>query len=229
MIYKALLVNFLAFFLLVSSVYAEVQEMSCIKKLETSALEGRVSSVEKTYASVKSLRGSFAQYAFLEALNSSEVSEGDLIFLKPGRMRWVYKKPEPQQFISDGQTLWLHQPMDNQVIVDNFKSVMRGDIPVSFLLGLGSLSKDFKVVGGCEGKGGIVVDLLPAKKDESLQRMKLLVDASSNLPAGAEITDAAGNKNTFILKSIVSNGEIPNGAFVPSFPKGTDVVDNRKK
>jgi len=203
--------------------------MSCSKNLEKKTLEARVSAVEKSYASIKSIKGSFSQHSYLEALNVSETSRGDLLFSKPGKMKWEYKNPEPQQFISDGTTLWFYQPVDTQVIIDNFKAIFRGDIPVSFLLGLGSLSRDFKLTCGCQSSGGIVLDLYPAKKDEGLQSMRLLVNPADNMPAGAEIIDAAGNKNTFILSGLVLDQEIPPSSFKPTFPKNTDIIDHRQK
>ena len=209
--------------------HAEVKELKCGAGLSPDAARAKVAAVEARYATVKSLSGKFQQYAFLEALNTSEQSEGDLIFAKPGKMKWSYKKPEPQVFTSDGTTLWLHQPMDNQVIIDNFKNAFSGDIPVSFLLGLGSLSKDFKVVKGCNGAAGIIVDLTPTKSDESLNKMRLLIDPKTNLPKGAEIVDVAGNKNTFILSSLVLDQEIPAASFKPTFPKNTDIIDHRQK
>ena len=212
-----------------STCHAEVKELKCGAGLSPEAARAKVAAVEARYSTVKSLSGKFQQYAFLEALNTSEQSEGDLIFAKPGKMKWSYKKPEPQVFTSDGATLWLHQPMDNQVIIDNFKNAFSGDIPVSFLLGLGSLSKDFTVVKGCSGAAGVIVDLTPTKTDESLNKMRLLIDAQTNLPKGAEIVDVAGNKNTFILSSLVLDQEIPPASFKPTFPKNTDIIDHRQK
>jgi outer membrane lipoprotein carrier protein len=209
--------------------YADVKELQCQRAWSLEAARAKVVAVEAKYATVKSISGKFQQYAFLEALSASEQSEGELLFSKPGKMRWSYKKPEPQVFTSDGTTLWLHQPMDNQVIIDNFTNAFSGDIPVSFLLGLGSLTKDFTVEKGCDGVAGGIIDLAPAKSDDSLNKMRLLIDSKTNLPKGAEIVDVAGNKNTFILSGLILDQAIPASSFKPTFPKSTDIIDRRQK
>lgn len=213
-----------------STASAEVRGFVCQNAIAETSLKATISAVEKRYSAVTSLQGRFTQHAYLEALESSELSQGRMTFLKPGKMKWVYEEPEAQEFISDGSTLWLYQPIDNQVMIDKFRSAVRGDLgdlPVSFLLGIGSLNRDFKLKGGCQSDGGIVLDLAPAKSEEGVQTMKLLVDPTTNLPAGAEIIDAAGNKNTFLLSSLQVNPKLEATLFAPRFPKGTDVIDNR--
>ncbi len=225
MIYKFIFPALTLFF--ASTALAEVRGFICQKTIAESSLKATISAVEKRYSTVTSLQGRFTQHAYLEALESSELSQGRMTFLKPGKMKWVYEEPEAQEFISDGTTLWLYQPIDNQVLVDKFRSAVRGDLPVSFLLGIGSLSRDFKLKGGCQSDGGIVLDLSPAKSEEGVQTMKLLVNPTTNLPAGAEIIDAAGNKNTFLLSGLQVNPQLDATFFAPRFAKGTDVIDNR--
>ena len=39
----------------------------------------------------------------------------DVWLKKPGKMRWEYKSPSPQQIVSDGASLWVYTPELNQV------------------------------------------------------------------------------------------------------------------
>ena len=61
----------------------------------------------------------------------------------PGRMLWSYDEPKGQFVLADGKHLYFYQPDQNQVIKSPLKNAFRGDIPFSFLLGLGNLKKDF--------------------------------------------------------------------------------------
>ena len=38
---------------------------------------------------------------------------------KPGRMRWDYEKPEKKLMVSDGSTLWVYEPEDEQAATQN--------------------------------------------------------------------------------------------------------------
>jgi len=219
---------FLSFLFIHVAAFADVHGFACIKKVSAKELSQAMAALEKRYSSVNTIRARFAQYAFLEALDSSEISQGIMIFQKPGKMHWSYEDPEPQEFVADGKTLWFFQPVDNQVMIDNFRTAMRGDLPVSFLLGLGSLSRDFKIEGGCESDTGTVLNLLPNKSEDEVSKLKILVEKGTALPVGAEIIDAAGNKNSFVFSQMEVDPKIDAAIFNPKVPKGTDIIDNRR-
>ncbi len=218
------------------SLYADMKAFVCNKDLSIKEGEVVLTNLQKKYNEVKTLSARFVQYSHLAALDTSELSQGNLVFTKPGKMKWTYHDPEPQEFIADGKTLWFYQPTDNQVMVDNFKVSFRGDLPVSFLIGIGDIAKDFNLKKACKSSEGIILELLPkkgekkeGKKEEAeFQKISLLVEEKGFLPIGAEIFDPAGNKNSFIFSELDVVKTYPDGFFSPEFPKGTDIIDNRK-
>ncbi|MFO0002307.1 MAG: LolA family protein, partial [bacterium] len=83
-------------------------------------------------------------------------------------MRWRYESPEIQEFGIAGSEVVLYQETDKQVIVDAASSVLLSDLPVSFLLGLGNLKRDFTLLESCKGEGGTILSVVP--KDAKSQQ-----------------------------------------------------------
>ena len=206
--------------------FAESRPFNCFNDLPDGAIA--LKKLQDKYSTVKTMSARFVQNSHLAALDTSELSQGSLLFSKPGKMRWSYEQPETQEFISNGETLWFYQPADNQVLVDRFKNSFQSDLPVSFLLGIGDLNKQFSLKGSCKSDAGIVLQLAPKKSQDDLQTIKILVDDKEFLPLGAELFDVAGNKNSFLFSQLSTNKAIQDSTFNPKFPKGTDIIDNRK-
>src|SRR5947208_13350038 len=60
-------------------------------------------------------------------------------------MFWRYEEPKGQFVLADGKNLYFYQPEQNQIIKSPLKNAFRSDVPLSFLLGLGNLKKDFNI------------------------------------------------------------------------------------
>ena len=61
--------------------------------------------------------------------------------------RWEYDFPTRQEIVSNGETFWVYIPENNQVIQTELEQVSEAqpDSPLTFLTGLGNLSRDFLV------------------------------------------------------------------------------------
>jgi outer membrane lipoprotein carrier protein len=186
--------------------------------------------VQVSYAKVTTVQASFAQVAYLSALDVQEVSTGRVWFQKPGKMRWRYESPEIQEFGIAGSEVVLYQETDKQVIVDAASSVLLSDLPVSFLLGLGNLKRDFTLLESCKGEGGTIISVVPkdAKSQQGVRLLKLAIAPETLRPLGAEVIDEAGNITTIRLINPTWNGNLAATDLVVNYPKGVDVVDRRK-
>ena len=114
---------------------AQAQE----KKPESAATV--VARVQKYYDATKDLRAKFEQQLDSASRAPSKAS-GEVLLKKPGKMRWDYAKPDKKLMVSDGATLWVYEPEDEQA----YKQDLKGSaLPaqVSFLLGEGKLDKEF--------------------------------------------------------------------------------------
>ena len=104
---------------------------------------------------------------------------------------WEYEEPTTQEIISDGKTLWVYLPENNQVIQSDVEMVSRAreNDPMTFLTGLGNLSRDFQISWAepnHDAAGNYVLDLRPRRTSALLNRMVIVVDRDAvEAPAAA--------------------------------------------
>lgn len=94
---------------------------------------------------------------------------------------WEYQEPTTQELVSDGKTLWVYLPENNQVIQSDIEMVSQAgeSNPMTFLTGLGNLSRDFQIGFAEPGRdvaGNYVLDLRPRRTTALLNRMVIVVD-----------------------------------------------------
>ena len=225
----------LGIFILGNSAWAESDAQRafvCQKNIKTEELKSKLEHVQRAYDQVASIRALFEQDSYLAALETQEISNGTVLYKRPGKMQWEYQSPEPQTFTLRDKTVWLYQPEVQQVVIDNVNEVLLSDLPVSFLMGLGKLSSDFKIASGCRTTGGTAIELEPKRssspRKNELKSFRLLVGDKSNFPIGAKVTDVAGNVTTVLFKAVNENEPVDDKRFVAQYPAGTDVNDRRK-
>jgi outer membrane lipoprotein carrier protein len=80
-------------------------------------LDESVQGLETTYRAVRDLKAEFQQAAFNRTLNQTTEAKGTLYLKKPGKLRWEYSAPAPQEIVSDGKKLWVYTPELKQVNV----------------------------------------------------------------------------------------------------------------
>ena len=103
------------------------------------ALLGRV---QEAYQAIDGFSGRFEQVDH-QADGKSAMAEGKIAYRKPGRMRWDYDPPHEQLVVTDGETVWLFDPLLDNVTVQPLAEVTQGT-PLAFLLGVGVLTEDFR-------------------------------------------------------------------------------------
>ncbi len=95
--------------------------------------------------------------------------------------QWEYQEPTTQEIISDGKTLWVYLPENNQVIQSDIEMVSKAgeSDPMTFLTGLGQLSRDFLISWAepnQDVEGNYVLDLRPRRTTALINRMVIVVD-----------------------------------------------------
>jgi outer membrane lipoprotein carrier protein len=207
---------------------------ACAKELSSSQGQEALKQTQKRYSQIKSLKGRFLQKSYLSALDQSETSSGEMSFLKPGLMKWVYLDPHRQTFVIRDTTLWLYQEDLNQVVIQEFEKVLVSDLPVAFLMGIGDLTKDFELQKACENRDGTVLELAPRNKkgdsENSLNTFSLLIEKGSFTPKGALVTDVGSNSTSIIFSQTqVNPAGLDEKDFEAKIPSGADIDDRRSK
>ncbi|NMC62105.1 MAG: outer membrane lipoprotein carrier protein LolA [SAR324 cluster bacterium] len=222
----------LFFFFIPGICNGQSRVFDCLNREELPLKEAKaiISLVQDEYSKTKGVEGTFSQDSFNAALEMSEVAVGRFYFSKPSKMKWLYEAPKKQTFLLNEGTIWLYQEEENQVLIDSFDKIFVSDLPVSFLMGLGDLKKDFEVQSGCRTPDGNVIELKPsAEVSSQLAAFKLLVREASYFPAGASIKDAGGNTTSLLFSDVNVKQSFEDNLFELKFPEGVDIQDRRKK
>jgi outer membrane lipoprotein carrier protein len=186
-----------------------------------------VRKVQDRYDQTQNFAADFTQEMRIEAGGQVLKSGGKVWFKRPGRMHWEYLTPEKQTIIADGTTLWIVQPADNQVLKAPLQNAFESRTPVSFLLGVARLEKDFRATllePAEDGKLRLQLD--PAKaEDGSLGALILDVDPETFDVTAATIRDPLGNTTRVELIAVERNGKVDDALFSFERPAGMDVIE----
>jgi outer membrane lipoprotein carrier protein len=191
-------------------------------------LDEAVRALEQAQRRVADLKAPFRQVALNKALNQTIEARGTLYLKKPGRLRWEYQTPTPQQIVSDGTRLWIYTPELKQVNVSAAPAALAGPAG-SFLQGLGQVREHFDArflnpAQPTDADGLVVLDLAPKQPQPLLARLIVSVDPRSWLVRQAIVHDELGNTVTVRFGDTVVNSGLSDGLFVFVPPPGVAVV-----
>jgi len=175
------------------------------------------------YEATRTLTADFHQIVESPALAGTLESSGTLAFEKPNHMRWDYKPPDPQLVVGDGETLWIYQPDDHQVIKAPLSEAFHANTPVTFLAGLGRLERDFAASLDEDRPERWVLRLVP-HRDQGLGTLVLVVRKSDAGLEEARITDPLGTTTRLVLANERRNVTLDPGLFRFTPPPGVDVI-----
>ena len=193
-------------------------------------LDEAVNALEQAQRRVTDLKAPFRQAALNKALNQTVEARGTLYLKKPGRLRWEYQTPTPQEIVSDGTRLWIYTPELKQVNVSAAPAVLVGPAG-SFLQGLGQVREHFEPrflnpAQPTDADGLVVLDLVPKRPQPLMTRLIVSVDPRSWLVRQAVIHDELGNTVTVRFGDAVVNSGLSDSLFVFVPPPGVAVVQH---
>jgi len=198
---------------------AQAQE----KKPESAATV--VARVQKYYDATKDLRAKFEQQLESPSRAPSKAS-GEVWLKKPGKMRWDYAKPDKKLMVSDGSTMWVYDPDDEQA----YKQDLRGNaLPaqVSFLLGEGKLDKEFdasltKIDGLAPDE--LALKMVPKVGTTAYRYLVFVVDGKTGQVKKTIIYGQDGSTNKLSFVDVQQNKGVEDGKFKFSPPSGTHIL-----
>lgn len=208
-------------------------------------LDDVVSALEKGYATLQDVQADFAQKTSVAGMKREQRGSGELLLKRPGSstamFRFNYARPK-QQIVSNGKQVWFYLPESNQVMVSSVADMFRGgnSIALSYLTGMGHVSRDFSISFAREhrdGNGNYQLELLPKKPTPVLTRLTLGVSGeavSRYLRQGSVrdifpivssvIVDAGGNQTRIDYSRARVNRGLESGTFTFRVPRGVEVV-----
>ncbi|HEU4342621.1 MAG TPA: outer membrane lipoprotein carrier protein LolA [Candidatus Binatia bacterium] len=184
-----------------------------------------VDSLQKNYDATVDFTADFRQETEVKAVNRSLKAWGKLFFKRPGKMLWRYEEPKGQFVIADGKHLYFFQPEQNQIIKSPLKNAFRSDIPLSFLLGIGNLKKDFNAALKATEENQYVLRLEPKGDPGGFSEILLGVGKDSSDILWASIRDASNNLTTIRFSAMRKGVGIKDSLFQVQVPDGVDLVE----
>lgn len=216
-----------------------------------SALEGPFRADAPAAAAIRDFEGDFFQESRIASLDKVQRGRGRVAIRFDRRdrnrpplvmFRWEYDQPNNQEIVSDGHTMWVYLPENNQVVQSDIDIVNRttANDPLTFLTGLGNLSRDF-TIGWAEpnrdADGNWVLSMTPRRPSPLIAKLLIVVDRravdawsrSGNvddyLPLlSSTVYDPGGNSTLIEFSDMRPNRGLPASYFSFMIPAGVEVV-----
>ncbi len=204
-----------------------------------------VSALEKGYATLKDVQADFSQKTVIAAIKKEQRGNGEVLLKRPASatamFRFNYTKPK-QQIISNGKQVWFYLPDNRQVMVSAVADMFKGgnNIALSYLTGLGHVSRDFNIAFAKEQRdknGNYQLELVPKKPSPVLAKLQLSISAKTVedflrdgtvkdlFPiVSSVIYDAGGNETRIDYGRARVNKGIDNNRFTFKIPEGVETI-----
>lgn len=185
-------------------------------------------SLESFMKGTQAARAEFTQVVTTPAKDGQaarqKTSSGSFEFQRPGRFRFVYKKPFEQTIVADGTSLWLYDADLNQV-TQRPQAQALGSTPAALLASapdLQALRADFTLESAPAQDGLEWVQATPKAKDGQLQNVR--VGFREGQLAVLEILDGFGQRSSIRFANLQANPQLPASTFQFKPPAGADVL-----
>lgn len=181
--------------------------------------------VQRAYQAISSFSGEFAQ-TDRSTDKKERRAKGRIAYEKAGKMRWDYDPPNPQLVVTDGQTVWLYDPLLDNVTVQKLESVTQGT-PLAFLLGVGNLIADFDCRSFTREppKDGLTyLELVPRKEIPTLDYVQIGVTSGGSELQVLRIVDRQGNERETRLSGLRQGVRFQPGHFSFTITDDMEVI-----
>lgn len=187
-------------------------------------LDQILDGIERRYDG-KGFTAAFFQESILKAMQITDTAEGRLTVKRPGKMRWEYTIPEVQNIITDGRSMWIHRPADNQVMVGKAPEYFGGGKGAGFLSDIRQVRKSFTIqMQAAENKDYYRLKLIPVKATAELADI-VISAAKGTFQIDQVVThNSYGDETRIILSDYQFNIDPNDAQFTFTIPKGADVV-----
>ena len=215
------------------------------KTAQPATLKDVVAALERAYATLQDVQADFSQVTRIASINKEQRGNGEVFLKRPASaaamFRFDYSKPK-QQIISNGRQVWFYIPENRQVMVSSVADMFKGGnaIALSYLTGLGHVSRDFSVSFAREERdknGNYQLELVPRKPTPVLAKLHLTVSAEAVerfrrdgtvkdiFPIVSSVVfDASGNETRIDYNRSRVNKGIANAKFSFRVPSGVEVI-----
>jgi len=177
-------------------------------------------NLEKFLDTTASLSARFQQKLVDKHGYLLQQSAGLLSMQRPGKFRWDYILPYPQNIISNGKKIWMYDSELEQANVRPYNQVLASS-PVNLLDKNQKLDIEF-VVQAMPEQGENWVKLIPKNTDSDFKEMHIGL-LNGNIKT-MRFIDNFEQQTQIEFEQLLVNPEFENNYFEFTAPAGTDVV-----
>lgn len=182
-----------------------------------------VDALNDRYAG-KNFSADFHQESTLSALEISDTAGGKAWFKHPGRMRWEYRFPDRHIIVTDGETLWIHRPEENQVVKGDAVKYFGDGKGAGFLSNFSLISEAFDVRLADETQTHWRLELIPKERHYELSAIYLEVNKKATEIEQVVTENAYGDTTTIFFDNLRFSADMDASLFEFEIPPGTDVI-----
>jgi outer membrane lipoprotein carrier protein len=187
----------------------------------SAAAETARDRLETFSSGLAGLSGRFEQRTLTPDGDLQEESKGTLSLRAPRQFRWQYQEPFAQLIVADGNNIWIYDEDLEQVTVRS-QSQEEAQSPLTVLIDLSQLDRDFKVQSLPESEGLLWLELKPVAKEPSFKAVR--IGLGSTGPQRMSLVDLIENRTEWVFLDWQRNPKLADSQFQFTPPKGVDVV-----
>ena len=189
-----------------------------------------IQMIQKQYQSILSFSGHFIQTSFRNNTEIARKAKGLVSYKRPGKMRWLYEAPEEQLLVTNGEILWLFDPLLENVTIQKLEKLTHGTA-LSFLLGLGDIQADFNqrvVISQVlfTSSEALIVELEPKKEAANLSFIQLAVHPVTYNLQKIALMDQQSNYRIIELESMSYNIALEDNFFEFKVTPDMEVIES---
>lgn len=201
---------------MVAGAAAQTVEAVDIDPLADQILTG----LEKRYAS-SAFSARFDLESTLKAMQVTDTASGRLMVKYPGKMRWEYEAPDSMLLISDGRTLWMYIPQDQQVRVGKAES----NQGLNFLSDIRLLREQFTIEIDPDGRSDFArLRLTPREARFDITSITMTIALATYDVIEVVTTNLNDDIARIVFHDIAFQQTFPDALFEFEIPEGTDVL-----
>ena len=171
--------------------------------------------------SVVTFKAQFEQVVLGPQGEVIETAQGQFILERPGKFRWDYLNPYPQEIVADGVRIWFYDVDLEQVTVQPQKEALT-DTPATLLSGEMLPDEKYQVTDLTSDDGYAWVELIPKDAESNFQSVRFAFDDQGLRQM--IMRDSFDQYTRLIFSDVSENMDLDEKTFVFVPPEGVDVV-----
>jgi outer membrane lipoprotein carrier protein len=189
--------------------------------LSVMAQNGGAEKLNQFVDKVQTFEAHFEQMVIDTEGNILEQAEGQFQLQRPGKFRWDYQTPYPQQIVADGEKIWFYDVDLEQVTVKSQQEAL-AETPASLLSGEVVPAEKYHVQNLPSDDGLVWVQLSPKDPESNFQAVSLAFEGT--VLKQMIMRDSFDQRTRLTFSQVRENPLFDNSTFDFSPPAGVDVV-----